>query len=98
VVFLGFAVAVVAASATYARGTLGTVGISALVLLVVLPIAGAVRAVQPWLPSTLMRAPALLVTGAPVRDYLTAAAVSLVATAALLALATRRARHREPAP
>jgi ABC-2 type transport system permease protein len=97
VVFLGFAVATVAAVATFTRGTLGTVGTTAVVLLLVLPLAGAIDLARPWLPSTLMRAPAALVGGAPVHDYLGPLAVSVLATAALLALAVRRARHRETA-
>jgi ABC-2 type transport system permease protein len=97
-VFLAFAVAVVAAAATFGRGTLATAGIAIVVLLLVLPLAGVVRPVAHWLPSNLMRAPAALLTGTPAGEYPAAVAVSLAATAGLLALATVRARHREPAP
>ncbi|TMM39767.1 MAG: hypothetical protein E6F99_06115 [Actinobacteria bacterium] len=96
-VFLAFAVAVVAATATVGRSTLATIGTAVVVLLVVLPLAGAVHVVVRWLPTNLVRSPAGLLTGATVTGYLPAVAVSLAATAGLLVLATVRARNREPA-
>jgi ABC-2 type transport system permease protein len=91
-VFLAFAVAVVAAAATVGRGTLATIGTAIGVLLIALPLAGAVKVVGRWLPTSLMRAPAGLLTGTAATWYLPAVAVSVVATVALLALATVRSR------
>jgi len=51
--------------------------------------------VQPWLPSALVNAVVALIEGAPVSDYLRAAGVAIVATPALLALASWRAERRE---
>lgn len=93
--FLLFAVAVVAAAATFGRSTLATVGISVTVLLLVLPIAGIADAVAAWLPSTLMSAPAALVTDPAMPDLLRPVAVSVAVTAGLLILAIRRAGRRE---
>ena len=97
-IFLAFAVAVVAAAATFGRGTLATAGIAVVVLLLVLPVAGIVKPVAHWLPTSLMRAPAAILTGTGPGEYLGAVAVALAATVGLLALATLRARNREPAP
>jgi ABC-2 type transport system permease protein len=94
-VFLAFAAAVVAAASTVGRSTLSTAGISFAVLLVALPVAGIVRGVGTWLPTRLLTAPAALVTDAGVGDVWKPVAVSLVATAGLLLLATGRARRRE---
>jgi ABC-2 type transport system permease protein len=94
-VFLVFAVAVVAAAATFARSTLSTAGVSLAVLLVALPVAGIVKTVGAWLPTRLLTAPAALVTDATVGDYPKAVAVSLLTTVALLALAVHRSRTRE---
>ena len=96
-VFLAFAVAVVAAAATIGRGALATIGTAVVVLLLVLPLAGAVQVLARWLPTSLMRAPAGLLTGTSPTWYLPAVAISLAGTVGLLALATARARHREPA-
>ena len=97
-VFLAFAVAVLATAATVGRSTLATIGTAVVVLLLVLPLASAVKVLAPWLPTSLMRAPAGLLTGTAPDRYLPAVALAVVATAGLLALATARARTREPAP
>jgi ABC-2 type transport system permease protein len=94
-VFLLFAVAVVAAAATVGRSTLATAGISLGVLLVALPVAGIVKAIGGWLPTTLLTAPAALVTGSAPGGYPKAVAVSVLSTVALLALAAYRSRRRE---
>jgi ABC-2 type transport system permease protein len=94
-VFVVFAVAVVALAATVGRSALATVGIAVGVLLVALPLAGVVPALHPWLPSTLMTAPAGLLTTTAIDGYLESIAVTLLATVALLALAVRRSRRRE---
>src|SRR6266545_783268 len=67
-------------------------------LLGALPLAGIVKPVARWLPSSLMHAPAGLLTGTAPGGYLPAVVVSVLVTGGLLALATVRARHREPAP
>jgi len=94
-VYLTFAVAVVAFASTVGRSSLSTVGMSIAVLFLVLPIAALAPAVSPWLPTKLASAPAALVTGGGVADYLRAVVVSVAATAGLLALAVRRARRRD---
>jgi ABC-2 type transport system permease protein len=94
-VYLVFAIAVVAFASTLVRSTLSTVGISIAVLFLVLPIITLTPAVSPWLPTKLATAPAELVTGGSAADYLRALLVSVAATAGLLALAVRRARHRD---
>jgi ABC-2 type transport system permease protein len=60
--YLAFAVAMTALAASMARGTLATVGIT-LVVLLVLPIAGTLRPIDDWLPSTLATAPVDLLNG-----------------------------------
>jgi ABC-2 type transport system permease protein len=94
-VFLVFAVAVVAAAATFGRSTLSTAGLSLGLLLIVLPVAGIVDAVGTWLPTTLLTAPAALATGGAAGGYPRAVAVSLLATAGLLVLTAYRTRRRE---
>jgi ABC-2 type transport system permease protein len=94
-VFLVFAVAVVAAASTVVRSTLSTVGIAFGVLFVVLPIAGIIADVGPWLPTKLLNAPAALVTGSDFDAYFRSLAMSVAATAGLLAFAVNRARHRD---
>jgi ABC-2 type transport system permease protein len=94
-VYLAFAVAVTGVAASVVRSTLGTVGLS-LVVLLLLPIAGLFRAVHDWLPTTLATAPTdLLTTAHDVVHFVPALAVSVGATAALLALAVTRLRARE---
>jgi ABC-2 type transport system permease protein len=92
--YLAFAVAVTAFAASVARGTLAAVGIT-LAALLLLPIAGTVRAVHDWLPSSLVNAPADLLTGAPISHYLPAASTAAAASVALLILAVVRLRNRE---
>jgi ABC-2 type transport system permease protein len=93
-VFLAFAVAVVAAAATLGGSTLATVGI-AIGALLVLPILGTVAAVRPWLPSSLASAPAALLTDPGIGDLARAATVTVLATAALVRLASHRSARRE---
>jgi ABC-2 type transport system permease protein len=94
-VYLAFAVAVTALAASLVRSTLAAAGIS-LALLLLLPVAGAFRAVGDWLPSTLASAPASLVSGAhQLSHYAPAFAVTTVAIAAALLVATIRLRARE---
>lgn len=94
VLYLAFAVAVVAAAGAFFRGMLPTV-FAALVVLILLPLIGVLPPVEPWLPSHLVNAVVTLVDGAPASDYLRAAGVAAVSTPALLALAAWRAERRE---
>lgn len=94
-VYLGFVVAVVAAVAARSPGLLATVAAS-LISLLVLPVLGLWGPLAPWLPSYLLGALDALVAGRTgFTEYLGGAAVSLAATAGLLALAARIAGTRE---
>jgi ABC-2 type transport system permease protein len=94
-VYLAFAVAVTALAASVVRSTLAAAGTSLAVLLL-LPVAGTFRAVSDWLPSMLASAPASLASGAhQLSHYGPAFAVTAVAMAAALAVATLRLRARE---
>lgn len=92
--YLGFAVAVVAAVAGFTRTTTGAV-FGALLLLLALPLVGLVPAIEPWLPSRLVGAPIGLVEGMPAADFVRSIAVTLATTAGLLVLAVRRFARRE---
>lgn len=92
--YLAFAVAVVAGVAGWARSQAATV-LVALGTLLVLPILGLVDAVAPWLPSELLGAVTALVAGAPPGDFAGAAAVTVVAVPALLWLAITGFARRE---
>lgn len=94
VLYLVFAVAVVAAVAGFVRSQLTGVFVSIVVLLA-LPVLGVVDALDPWLPSSLLMAVATIVAGEPATDYLRAAVMAVVATAALLVVAVRRVGARE---
>jgi ABC-2 type transport system permease protein len=93
-VYLAFVMAVVAVAASVVRSQVATV-FTALATLLLLPLLAMVPAVQPWMPSELLTAVLAIVEGAPAGEYLRAAAVSVVATAGLLALAMRRLERRE---
>ncbi len=89
-----FVVAVVAASASFTRGTLGTVGI-ALAVLIALSIVGTIGAVHDWLPSTLSGATVELLSTTQLADY-TASLLTAIAAAALLVwLSVARLGRRE---
>jgi ABC-2 type transport system permease protein len=94
-VYLAFAVAITALAASVVRSTLATAGAS-LAVLFLLPVAGTFRTVSDWLPSTLASAPASLVSGThQLSHYGPAFAVTAVAIAAALAVATVRLGARE---
>jgi ABC-2 type transport system permease protein len=92
--YLGFAVAVVAAVASWARSVVTTV-FAALAILIVLPVAGMVDTISTWLPTSLLGALPAMVDGEAAPEYLPALAVSVAVTAGLLAVALRRAAARE---
>jgi ABC-2 type transport system permease protein len=92
--FLAFAVAVVTAVAGYARSQATTV-FGALILLLVLPILAIADPVADWLPSDLVGAAAAMVEGAPAGEFVRSALVTVVLTAAALALGLRRFLTRE---
>jgi ABC-2 type transport system permease protein len=94
-VYLAFAVAVTALTASMMRGTIATAGL-AFVVLLALPIAGTIRSVAQWLPSALVSAPVSLVDGAHrLPYYLPVIGVTIAATAAALALAAFELGRRE---
>jgi ABC-2 type transport system permease protein len=93
-VYLIFAVAVVTAAASFARGTLGTVGI-ALGVLILLSIVGSLEAVHDWLPSTLSGAPVDLLTTNRLSDYTPSLLVAVAASALLVWVAVVRLLRRE---
>ncbi|MEU2949284.1 ABC transporter [Nocardiopsis alba] len=93
-VFPILAVAVVALMSSLMRNALAVVGASALALMLLSGI-GQIPALAEWVPSTLMRGPALLAAGASVGDLLPAAAVGLVGTALLLFVTVNRSGARE---
>jgi len=94
VVYLWFAVAVVALTASVTRTVVGTAG-AAIGILLLLPIVGSLHTIQPWLPSTLVGAQVAMVRTDPATDFLRAATIGFVATAGVLVVALRRFRHRE---
>lgn len=94
VLYVGFAVAVVAAVAGYTRGVIGTIFASVIVL-VLIAVLGLFAPISPWLPGDLLSAVLRLVEGAPASEFGRSVAVTLVATPALLALAVRGFARRE---
>lgn len=95
VLYLAFAVAVVAVSAGLVRSTVA-VTVVAVGLLVVLALVGLIPQVGEWLPSYLVGAPvAMAEESAEASDFARAAAVSIVATGVLLLAAARLVRRRE---
>jgi ABC-2 type transport system permease protein len=92
--YLAFAVAVVAAVAGYTRSSATTV-FGALILLLALPILGIADTVAVWLPSELVGAAAAMTEGVPAGEYLRSAVVTAVLTVAALAVALRRFAARE---
>jgi ABC-2 type transport system permease protein len=94
--FLAFATAVVALSASLARGTLATAGISLGILLGMAVAAGiGGPRVGRWLPTSLTGAATDLLHNASPDDYLPAAIVTLIATAACLLAAIAFTGRRE---
>jgi ABC-2 type transport system permease protein len=94
-VYLAFAVAVVAALAPHSRSLVVAVAGSVAVLLA-LPLLGLAPGVEPWLPSHLLGALDALVSGeSAAGGYLRATGVALAATAGLLLLAGRAVASKE---
>jgi ABC-2 type transport system permease protein len=95
VVYLAFAVALTALTASVARATIGATGV-ALAVLLLIPVAGTVQVISRWLPSTLVDAPAGLTSGAHQLPYYgPALIVTIVAAGAILLGAIRRLGNRE---
>jgi ABC-2 type transport system permease protein len=94
VLYLGFAVAVVAAFGSRLRGVVGTVTATLLTLLL-LPIAGIVETVGRWLPSHLLGAQVGLLDSVSPTEYLPATVVTVVLTALLIGVAIRWAERVE---
>lgn len=94
-IYLAFAVAVVAAAAARSRSLLATAAIS-LVALLALPLLSLITPLAAWLPSYLVGSLDSLVAGrAAAIDFLPAAGVSLAAIAGLLASAVQMTTRRE---
>lgn len=94
VLYLAFAVAVLAAVSGFTRSQPTTV-FAALAILLALPLVGLLPALEPWLPSELLSAVAAMVDGAGAGDFARSIATAVVATAGLLALSTHRFARRE---
>jgi ABC-2 type transport system permease protein len=94
ILYLAFAVAVLAAVSGFTR-TQPTAVFATLAVLLVLPVLGLVPPIQPWLPSELLSAVAAMVDGVPASEFVRAAVTALVGTTALLGLATHRFGRRE---
>lgn len=91
--YLAFAVGVVAAVMPMTRTVMPTV-VAALVVLLLFPIVGLIPNVGAWLPSHLVGALDGLVGGIEPTEYLKAAATTIIATAALLAISVRTSQQR----
>lgn len=94
VLYLAFAIAVLAAAAGFTQGQASAV-FAAIALLVLLPLVGLLPPVKPWLPSELLASVAALVDGRSAGDYTRSVVVTLASTAGLLALASARLERRE---
>lgn len=95
--YLAFAMAIVAVSATIARGTLGTIGLS-LAIILVLPILGLLKPISKWLPSELAGSMDALLrntASSTPSDYVLAVAVTICLIIALLGLTAFRLKKRE---
>lgn len=93
-VYLLFVVAVAAVVASLVRGTVAAVSLTAVAVLLPGGVAALPGAAQ-WLPAGLARAPHALLLDAQAGDYARSLAVSLAATAVLLAVAVWRMGRRE---
>jgi ABC-2 type transport system permease protein len=93
-VFLAFAVAGTALAASLVRGVLATAGVTVVALLL-MAVVGNIPAIGRWLPTTLLSAGPALLKGKEIVDFLPAAGVTVVATAAALVLAVRGMARRE---
>jgi ABC-2 type transport system permease protein len=92
--YLAFAVAVVAAATALVRGVLAATGLAIAVLLG-LAVLGILPALREWLPGALLGALTALAAGGDAGAYLPAAAVTVAATAALVAVAGAVLQRRE---
>lgn len=92
--YLGFVVAVVAATVGFVRSQVGAI-FAAVGLLLALPLLAMIDAVQPWVPSELLLAVVGLLEGEGGSTYLRATVSTVVAIGALLVLAARRIEQRE---
>lgn len=94
VLYLAFAVAVVALSASLTRSVVTTAAVSVAILLA-LPAVGFIGTLAPFLPSTLVGALPDLAGGGDAGAYARSAATTAVATVGVLALAVARTGRRE---
>jgi ABC-2 type transport system permease protein len=92
--YIGFALAVVAAVGSRSSSVLGTVGVAVVVLLI-MPLVGVVESIGHWLPSHLVGAQVALLTDAGAVDYLPAALITVAVSASLVFVALRSIGRRE---
>jgi ABC-2 type transport system permease protein len=92
--YLAFAVAVTALAASIMRGVLAVVPLAA-GLLIAVPLLGLLAPIRSWLPSMLLGALTALPAGVPFGEFVRPALVTVLATAALLAIAVVRLERRE---
>lgn len=94
ILYLAFAIAVVAAIAGVLRSQLSVV-FGSIAVLLALPLVGIIDPISGWLPSSLLTAVVALAAGEPFSEFVKAIIVAMVATAGLLTFATRRLATRE---
>lgn len=94
VLYLAFALSVVAVIGTRVRSAVGTIGITVVVLLA-MPILGIAETAGRWLPSHLVGAQVGLVDDGSLGDYVPSLLVTLALIPALIGLALRVAATRE---
>jgi len=93
-VYLLFACALVAFTASLARSVISASGI-ALVVLIVLPLVGQLHRFSAWVPSALVGSSTEIATGEPASSFLRAAIVAVVLSVLLVWAAARRLERRE---
>jgi ABC-2 type transport system permease protein len=94
VLYLAFAIAVVAAFGSRVKGVVGTVAATLLTLLA-LPLIGVIDSIGRWLPSHLLGAQVDLVGSGSAGGYVQAVTVTAISTLLLVALAIRSAKRLE---
>lgn len=92
--YLVFAVAVVAFASSIVRSKLNTVMLS-LGIVILMPVLGLVGRLAEWLPSRLVSAPEMLLSGEGVGEFLRPAAITLVFSVVLVRLAVAMSSRRE---
>jgi ABC-2 type transport system permease protein len=94
IVYLWFAIAIVTLAASLTRSVAGAAS-AAIAILLALPIAGSLRPLNPWLPSSLLGAQIAMTRADSATSYFHASAIGIAAAAAVMLVALHRLRHRE---